>query len=104
MLLVFTTFSGEDEAARVIRTLVEEKLIACGTVSAPATSIYRWKDQITSEKEWVAALKTTEECFEPLSLRLRELHSYEVPEIVAIPVTAASSEYSAWVSESCRKS
>ena len=77
-------------------------LIACGNITGPAISIYRWQGKIASEKEWTAVLKTTEARFEALGKRLRELHSYDVPEIVAIPVSAASPDYAAWVAESCK--
>ncbi|MEO8206281.1 MAG: divalent-cation tolerance protein CutA [Chthoniobacterales bacterium] len=101
--LVFTTFGSEDEAKRIILTLVEERLIACGNITSRVTSIYRWKGKISSEIEWAATLKTTEENFPVLSQRLKELHPYDVPEIVAIPVSAVSPDYAAWVTESCKK-
>lgn len=103
MQLVFTTFGDEEDAKRIVLTLVEEKLIACGNITAPVTSIYRWQGKIASEKEWMVTMKTTDDGFGALCKRLRELHAYDVPEIVAISVSAASPDYAAWVAESCKK-
>jgi periplasmic divalent cation tolerance protein len=103
MQFVFTTFSSEEEATHVIRTLVEERLIACGNISARSTSIYRWKGAVTTENEWTAILKTTDDLLEELTKRLTALHSYDVPEIVSVPVTSAAASYLAWIEESCKK-
>lgn len=103
MQLILTTFSSEEEATRIVRTLVEERLIACGNISPRTTSIYRWQDTVTMENEWTAILKTTDDRLEELTERLTALHSYDVPEIIALPVTGASSQYLDWVEESCKK-
>ncbi|MGA7882808.1 MAG: divalent-cation tolerance protein CutA [Terrimicrobiaceae bacterium] len=99
--LVFTTFASAEDAARAVRTLVEERLAACGTILPAARSIYRWKDAIEDTGESLVLLKTSVEGFLSLEARLRAIHPYETPEIVALDPGAVSSEYAAWVIECC---
>jgi periplasmic divalent cation tolerance protein len=95
--LVFTTFANPEDAARAVHTLVEEKVAACGTILPGARSIYRWKDAIEDTGESLVLLKTSVERFPDLERRLRAIHPYETPEIVALDPTAVSSDYADWV-------
>ena len=95
--LVFTTFANAEDAARAVRTLVEEKVAACGTILPGARSIYRWKDAIEDTGESLVLLKTSVERFPDLERRLRAIHPYETPEIVALDPAAVSSDYADWV-------
>ena len=95
--LVFTTFANAEDAARAVRTLVEEKVAACGTILPGARSIYRWKDAIEDTGESLVLLKTSVERFPDLEMRLRAIHPYETPEIVALDPAAVSSDYADWV-------
>jgi periplasmic divalent cation tolerance protein len=95
--LVFTTFANAEDAARVVRTLVEEKVAACGTILPGARSIYRWKDAIEDTGESLVLLKTSVERFPNLEMRLLAIHPYETPEIVALDPAAVSSDYADWV-------
>ncbi len=99
MLIVFTTFAGEEEGARVLRTLVEERLIACGNLLPGARSVYRWKDGVADEREVVALLKTRKQDWTALLSRLHELHPYEVPECIAVRIAAGAPKYMAWLEE-----
>jgi len=99
MLLVFSTFATEADAARVVRALVEERLIACGSVLPGARSLYRWKDGVADEREVVAILKTRKQDWAALLSRLHELHPYEVPECVAVRIAAGAPKYLAWLEE-----
>ena len=99
-LIVFTAFGSEEEAARVVRTLVEERLVACGNLLPGARSIYRWKGAVEDQKEVVAILKTRKSDWPALMSRLSELHSYETPEIVAVRLGSGSPGYLAWLEES----
>jgi periplasmic divalent cation tolerance protein len=99
-LLVFTTFASEDEAARVVRTLVEERLIACGNVLPGARSLYRWQGEVKDEREVMAILKTRKSDWPALMSRLSELHSYETPEIVAVRIGSGSPAYLTWLEQS----
>jgi periplasmic divalent cation tolerance protein len=99
MLIVWSTFATEEEAARVVRTLVEERLIACGTITPGARSIYRWKEGVQDEREVVAMMKTRKQDWTALLSRLHELHSYETPECVAVRIAAGAPRYLAWLDE-----
>ena len=97
MLLVFTTFEREEEAARVVRSLIEERLIACGNLLPGARSLYRWKGEVEDAREVVALLKTRKRDWSALVSRLHELHPYETPECVAVRVAAGAPKYLAWL-------
>lgn len=99
VLVVLSTFGSLDEARTVCRQLVEERLAACANLVPAVESIYRWQGAIETAAETMAILKTTVEGFAKLEARLRELHSYEVPEIVALPVHGGSDAYLRWVGE-----
>ncbi len=96
--LVITTLPV-DEASRIARTLVEERRIACANLLPPATSVYRWDGEVREDPEVVALLKTAEPQVEALVARLAELHPYDVPEILALPVTGGLDAYLRWVGE-----
>ena len=99
-LLVFTTFASEDEAARVVRTLVEERLIACGNLLPGARSLYRWQGEVKDERETMAILKTRKSDWPALMSRLSELHSYETPEILAVRIGSGAPGYLTWLEQS----
>jgi len=99
--LVLTTFSSMEDAARVVRTLVEEKLAACGTMVPGARSIYFWEGKIEDSQEICVTLKTPVEKAAQLEARLRALHPYETPEIIALDPAAVSGDYAAWVMKTC---
>ena len=97
MLVVFTTFGSEAEAARVVRVLVEERLIACGNLIPGVRSLYRWEGQVTDALEVVAIMKTRKQDWAALISRLHELHSYSTPECVAVRIAAGAPRYMAWL-------
>ncbi len=97
MLIVFSTFASEEDGARVVRALVEERLAACGTLLPGARSLYRWEGRVADEREVVALLKTRKQDWTAFLARLHELHPYEVPECVAVRVAAGSPAYLAWL-------
>jgi periplasmic divalent cation tolerance protein len=99
MLLVFSTFASEEDGARVVRVLVEERLIACGNLLPGARSIYRWKDEVADEPEVVAIMKTRKQDWPALLARLHELHPFEIPECVAVRIAAGAPKYLAWLDE-----
>ncbi len=100
LLLVFTTFASEDDAARVVRTLVEERLAACGSLLPGARSLYRWKGAVADEREVVVLLKTRKQDWTALQSRLHELHPYEIPECIAVRLAAVAPKYAAWLDAS----
>lgn len=97
MLLVLTSFPDAEVAANSVRTLVEEKLAACGTILPGARSIYAWQGNIEDATEAVVMLKTESSLYAKLEKRLAKLHPYEVPEIVAWEPGAVHRPYAAWV-------
>lgn len=97
--VVLSTFSSIDEARTVCRQLVEERHAACANLVPAVESIYRWQGAVETATETIAILKTTEEGFARLEARLRELHTYEVPEVIALPVQGGSEAYLRWVGE-----
>lgn len=97
MLVVLTTFATEEEAVRVVRALVEERLIACGNVLPGARSVYRWQGRIADELEVVVLMKTRKQDWAALLSRLHELHSYETPECLALRVAAGAPKYLEWL-------
>ena len=99
--LVLTTFGSADEARRVARQLVEERLAACANLAPGIESIYHWEGNIESAQETLVIFKTPAEKYCHLETRLRELHSYEVPELVAIRMEAGNPAYLRWIADSC---
>jgi len=97
VLLVFCTFPDADTAAAVTKTLVGEKLIACGTILPGARSIYEWEGKMEDASEVLVLFKTASPAYAKLERRLLKLHPYDMPEIVALEAGAASKAYAAWV-------
>jgi periplasmic divalent cation tolerance protein len=95
--LVLVSAPSEGEATAIAQSLVQEKLAACVSLM-PIQSIYRWQDRIQTEPEWQLIIKTTQDGFDALQHRVLELHSYEVPEILAIPIQTGSAMYLSWIS------
>ena len=99
VLIVFTAFASEADAARVARTLVEERLVACANLLPGARSIYRWRAAVKDEREVVVLMKTRKQDWTALVSRLHELHPYDTPECVAVRVAAGAPKYMAWLDE-----
>ena len=98
-LIVTTTWPSEADATRAAETVVTERLAACAQVQGPIASVFRWEGKVDRATEWHCHLKTTAARYPALEARLRALHPYQVPEIVAVPAVAGSAPYLAWVRE-----
>lgn len=96
-IVVFTTVSSEDEAVRLVRTLLERRLIACGTLVPGARSLYRWQGRIADEREILLLLKTRSARVEALQEAFTELHPYKVPELLALSVDTGLGKYLEWI-------
>jgi periplasmic divalent cation tolerance protein len=96
---VLTTVGSEEEAARVSSTLLEGRLAACVQVVGPIVSRYRWQGKLEEEREWQCLAKTEAGLYDAVEEAIRRVHSYEEPEILAIPVLAGSKGYLDWVSD-----
>ena len=100
VVVVLTTFPSPEKAAEIARILVEERLAACVNILPAVRSIYRWKNEIEDETETLAIAKTTADRAEALHGRLLALHPYDVPEVIALPVSGGHAPYLAWVAGS----
>ncbi len=99
VFIVFVTVGSEEEAAGIGRTVVEEKLAACANLVPGLRSIYAWKGEIHDEREILVVMKTKAALFTALQERIKELHSYEVPEIIGFPIAQGFQPYLDWVRE-----
>src|SRR5271163_2485310 len=98
--IVFVMAANEEEASLIARTLVEERLAACANIISPVRSIYRWQGAIEESVECLLLIKTSARHYAKLERRVKELHSYDVPEIVATALAHGSSDYLKWIAES----
>ena len=95
---VTTTTDSETEARKLAELAVQSRLAACGQVLSPITSIYWWQGDVENAQEWMVVFKTTANRVEQLIERLRAEHSYETPEIVAVPIVSGTPDYLDWIS------
>lgn len=96
MKLLYATFANEEEAIKIVRVLLAEKLIACANISA-STSLYNWQGEQKQEKEAIMFAKTSADKTEAAIARIKELHSYDLPCILVLPVEAGLPEFIKWV-------
>ena len=89
--------SDTDAAQRIATDLVARQLAACVQVLGPMTSVYTWQNEVHRNQEWLLLAKTTADAFPAVARAVREMHSYDVPEVVAVPITQALGEYATWV-------
>ena len=97
--IVLTTAGSKEEAQQIARTLVERRLAACVNLVGPIESVYRWKDNLETAEEWFLLVKTTSAAVEDVSDAIRELHSYELPECVALSIDSGSEPYLQWIED-----
>ena len=94
---VMTTTEKREDAERIALSLVEMRLAGCVQIVGPVTSIYRWKGTIETAGEWLCLIKTSGECYGAIEQAIRDLHPYETPEILALPIAAGSRDYLEWL-------
>ncbi len=99
-ILIWCTAPDGGTADRIATALVDAKLAACVSISPEVRSVYRWQGQIERSDEVLMTIKTKQEAYDRLEAALRELHPYDVPEIVAVPVTSGLADYVAWIGDS----
>ncbi len=98
-IVIYITTSSISEAKKIGRALVEKKLAACSNIISPIRSIYRWQGKICDDKEALIILKTKKKLFKQIVAMVEELHSYDVPEIIALPIIEGSDQYLSWLKE-----
>ena len=99
---VTTTTKTKKQAEKIAQHLVETTLAACVQITGPITSIYRWKGKVDNANEWLCLIKTKEELFEKVEAAIKKMHSYETPEIIAVPIVTGSKEYMNWIDHKLR--
>jgi periplasmic divalent cation tolerance protein len=98
-IVVFVTTPDEGVAVRIAKSLVEARLAACVNIIKDIRSIYSWQGKIEDDSEVLLVVKTRNEHFDSLSKKIKELHSYSVPEIIALPIIKGSEDYLKWIRE-----
>jgi periplasmic divalent cation tolerance protein len=99
-IIVMVTCGSGPEAEEIANQLLKERLVACVNIAGRIRSLYHWQGAVARESESLLLMKTTRERFEALSRRIKELHSYKVPEIIAMPVIVGNPDYLDWIRES----
>jgi periplasmic divalent cation tolerance protein len=97
---ILTTTGTEEQALAIARALVSERLAACVNIIGPIRSVYRWRDAIEDEREYLLLMKTRATLYMKVERRVRELHTYEVPEVIALSLDRGSPPYIKWLLES----
>jgi len=102
-MIVFVSCGSKKEARSIARRLLAKREIACANIIDNVTSFFRWKGRIDTSRESMLIIKTMKSCVRRVEREIKRMHSYEVPEIIALPIGSGSREYLAWIGESCRK-
>ena len=96
-IIVLVTTASKEEAEKISRTLLNEKLIACANIVSPVASCFLWQGKIDKAEECLVVMKSRKDLFGELAGRVKALHSYEVPEVLALPIVEGSVDYLAWI-------
>lgn len=100
--VVLITASSQEEAQKIGRTMVEERLFACVNIVSPIQSLFHWEGKLNDEKEVLIIAKTKTSLFNEIVKRVKELHSYTVPEVLFLPILCGSADYLDWVGKETR--
>ncbi|MCU0849725.1 MAG: divalent-cation tolerance protein CutA [Candidatus Thermoplasmatota archaeon] len=100
---VFTTTEKKEDAEKIAKTLVEKRLAGCIQIIGPIKSTYWWKDDIETSEEWICFIKSKKKLYDELEKAIKEMHPYETPEIIAIPIVAGSKKYLQWLDNELKK-
>lgn len=100
---ISTTTKKKSEAEKISMKLVKMRLAACAQIMGPIISVYWWKGEIVTGEEWLCVIKTHRTLFREVERVIREIHPYEVPELVAIPIIQGSHDYLSWIDNELKK-
>ena len=98
-VVILTTLANTEDAVTLIRTLLDRRLVACGTIMPGTRSLYRWEDKLADEIEVVVMLKTRSGAIHGLERAFKELHPYKVPELLTLPVSGGLDRYLGWIND-----
>ena len=101
-LLILTTVDKEETADRIATTLVDRQLAACVNIMPLALSVYRWKEKICRDREFILFIKTSQHLFNEVRDTIRELHSYDLPEVIALPIAVGDEKVLDWIASSVK--
>ena len=96
---ITTTTETKEEAEKIAQYLVEQKLAACVQITGPIASTYRWRGKVEGACEWHCLIKTREDFYDKVEKAIKKLHSYETPEIIAVPIIKGSKKYLNWIDD-----
>ena len=99
-ILILVTTSSKQEAEKISQTLLKTKLIACANIIGPVSSHFQWNGKVEQTEEFLVLMKSRQDLFDAIYERVKALHSYEVPEVVALPIMAGSKAYLDWLGTS----
>ncbi len=102
--IILTTCSSAEQAQRIASSLVEDALAACVNIVAGMQSVYQWQGSLHSDAEHLLLIKSRVERFDEIAQRIKTLHNYELPEIIAVSIVAGSQDYLAWLSDATKQS
>ncbi|MCW3977891.1 MAG: divalent-cation tolerance protein CutA [Candidatus Bathyarchaeota archaeon] len=102
-IIVLMTTASREEAEKITHNLLKQKWIACANIVGPVSSLFWWKDKISQDNEFLVLMKTSSNLFEKLATAIKQMHSYEVPEIIAVHITKGEQSYMDWLGSSLRK-
>lgn len=96
-IVVISTCGSAEEAERLARHLIDRHLAACVSVISPVRSFYRWNGEVANSEEWMLLIKTSRDLFHEIQSQLESNHTYELPEVIALPIVEGSANYLAWL-------
>jgi len=102
-IVIFMTAKDLTEAQSIVQKLVEEKLIACGNIVPQVKSVFWWQGKVDESDETLVVMKTKKSFFKKVEKVIKSLHSYDVPEIIALPICAGSKDYLTWIDQSLKR-
>ncbi|HAC64964.1 MAG TPA: cytochrome C biogenesis protein CcdA [Cyanothece sp. UBA12306] len=101
-ITVMTTVPSKSEADNIANSLLQEKLAGCVQIIGPITSHYCWQNQIYNDEEWICFIKSSQVLYDELEQKILQIHPYEVPEIIALPIVKGSADYLGWLAQNLK--
>ena len=98
-IVILTTTSRQEDAKAIAQTLLERKLAGCVQIIGPITSHYYWQDELCQDEEWICLIKSHQRNYKTIETTIQEIHSYEVPEIISLPIVEGSDSYLSWLNQ-----